>query len=137
MANTPHLKKTTLNKYLKSLNDIKDMLDKNNYDALSKVFRSKKMSTNWIGVLINNNIIYRNQLGYYKWNDKIPVSYKVIEKYKDHNYKVRDIRINKLKQQPTLFDKPKTSKTRNVLFPIKDKPKEQIGLIRKFLRWIY
>ena len=124
-------KKTTL-KWIERLNEIKQELTDNNHNRVTKIIKSKSISNSWHGFLSNNNIIYRNEFGYYKWNDKIPITYKLIEKYRAY---VDEYSLNL--KQPTLFDKPKTSKTRNVLFEFKDKPKEQIGLIRRFWRWIY
>ena len=124
-------KKTTI-KWIARLNEIKQELTDNNHNTVTKIIKSKSISNSWHGFLSNNNIIYRNELGYYKWNDKIPVTYKLIEKYRAY---VDEYSLNL--KQPTLFDKPKTSKTRDFKVEFKDKPKEQIGLIRRFWRWIY
>ena len=125
--------KETTKKWIKSLNEIKQELSENNHERITKIIQSKSISHSWHGFLSSNNIIYKNEFGFYKWNDKIPVTAKLTDKYRIYadEYSLR------LKQQPTLFDKTKTNKRRKVNVEFKDKPKEQIGLIRKFLRWIY
>lgn len=124
-------KKTTL-KWITRLNEIKQELTDNNHNRVTKIIKSKSISNSWHGFLSNNNIIYRNKLGYYKWNDKIPITYKLIEKYRAY---VDEYSLNL--KQPTLFDKAKTSKTRNVKVEFKKQPQQELGLIRRFLKWIY
>ncbi len=119
--------KTTL-KWIKSLNEIKQELSENNHKIITKIIQSKSISCSWHGFLSSNNIIYKNEFGFYKWNDKIPVTAKLTDKYRLYEYSLRP------KQQPTLFDKPKTQK---VKVEFKEQPQQELGLIRRFLKWIY
>ncbi len=129
--------KETTKKWIKSLNEIKQELSENNHERITKIIQSKSISHSWHGFLSSNNIIYKNEFGFYKWNDKIPVTAKLTDKYRLYadEYSLR------LKQQPTLFDKSKTNKRRKVNVEFKDKQQQELGLIRrfwrKFWRWIY
>ena len=135
MKRSSYVKKTSTERYKKLLPELKEEFDNKNISSVFSLMRNKKISNTWGTFLKKNNIIYKNELGYWKWNDKIPVSSKLIQSFRDLKKEQNLIyRSIKEKKQPTLFDKPKT---RKVKIEFKDKPKEQIGLIRKFLRWIY
>ena len=129
--------KETTKKWIYSLNNIKNRINNNNYKFLYPAVSIENISKHWVTFLKDNNIVQKNEYGFVKWNEKIKITTKITDKFRDF-VKLKEGRINlKNEQQPTLFDKPKTNKTRNVKIEFYDKPKEQIGLIRKFWRWIY
>ena len=142
MKRGSYVKKTSTERYKKLLPELKEEFDNKNISSVFSLMRNKKISNTWGTFLKKNNIIYKNELGYWKWNDKIPVSSKLIQSFRDLKKEQNlTYRSNKEKQQPTLFDKPKTNKRRNVKIEFKDKQQQELGLIRrfwrKFWRWIY
>ena len=93
--------------------------------------------------LKENNIVFKQNV-YYKWNEKIPVSHKLIERFREYS---KSINLMNRKQQSNLFDmktlaRPKQSnirKTREqkIKFQLNEKPKSELGIIRKFLKWLW
>ena len=101
--------KETVLRWIDGLNKIKQELNDNNCTVISELIKDNSNSQ-WHGFLIHNNIIYKNEFGFYKWNDKIPITYKLIEKFRDFVKSIDSHTNLKVKQQPTLFDKTKTRK---------------------------
>lgn len=141
------MRKTTIEtnfNWIKSLNKIKSELNEKNYDSLTKVVRSEKINDLWQGFLRKNNVVIQIN-GFYKWNEKIPISIKLIEKFRE--YQTLKNKKNNNKQQPNLFNMPQTPlpkppkvrKTRvpKIEFQINDKPKSELGVIRRFLKWLW
>lgn len=120
-------------KWLNCMRNMQEHLSKNNETSISDLIREFKISNSWSTFLLRKVIVYKNDYGYYKWNSAVEIDSKLIEKFRSFQ---KEINVRD-KQQPTLFDKPKTNKKRDVKVEFKGKQKEQIGLIRKFLRWIY
>jgi hypothetical protein len=150
--------KGTHEKYLKFLNVLKNELTNNLIRHPHEFTKMHNVSDYWVPWLIKNKVIVGNRYEFYKWNDKIPVSIKLIELFREN---VRDKSIEyhkklKNKIQPELqFDmnyieipaeiKAKArakSKTRTTKVKVQEPisiPTQQneYGLIRKFLKWIY
>lgn len=141
-------KKTAIN-WIKNLEEVKDEITKNNYKYLTNLLREKKMSHIWLPFLKENNIIYLDG-GFLKWNEKIPITYKLIEKFRKHLYYYNNVKHPPKKRQIQAklnFDMPQT--------PLPPKPKTRIkktiihqsvntytqqneyGVIRKFLKLIW
>ena len=129
--------------WIESLNEIKSLIDFGNVISIHSLLRQKNISNRWLTFLRENNIVFK-QNGYYKWNDKIPVSHKLINKFREY---VNDKNIKYNNQQPNLFDMPQTPlpkppkvrKTRvpKIEFQINDKPNNELGVIRRFLKWLW
>ena len=147
--------KGIIEKYLKFLNVLKNELTNNSIKDPYIFMTTHRVSTHWVSFLKKNNVIVGNKYDFYKWNDKIPVSIKLIELFRKHvshkNMQYQKTSKNKLMQPEIQFDmksiqmppqlKPKTkTRTRKVKVqqPV-NKPTQQneYGLIRKFLKWIY
>jgi hypothetical protein len=136
-------KATTL-KWFNALNEIKNELDNNNHVTFQEFISKHNISALWRTFLLSNNILYKEN-GFYKWNDKIPVSYKLIEKFRNFVHKENYIKYNK--ETPNLFDMPQTPlpkppKTRKTRTPkvevqVKDNTKSDLGVIRKFFKWLW
>lgn len=126
----------TNKRWVKFLNDLKLELNKNNYKLIYPIVDRYNVSSYWSIFLDSNKIVYKNEFGFYKWNDKIPISIKLIEKYRKY---MKEINSNsrKNKKQLTLFDKPKVNKTQKVQVEFYDKPKNELGIIRKFFKWLW
>jgi len=140
-------RRTTI-KWINSMKNMQEHLSKNNETGISELIRDFKISNSWSTFLLRKVIVFKNDYGYYKWNAAVEIDSKLIEKFRlfQKEINVRD------KQQPTLFDKSKNDIERTV-YPAKikqekhvvkrqrkqviEQPKQQIGLIRKFWKWIY
>jgi hypothetical protein len=123
--------------WLESLNLIYQYLNENDITSLNTICPKLSVGTRIMTFLKLKNIVYKNEFGFYKWNDKIPVSIKIVDSYRkyqlkknmlyrDRNPKVQ-IDLNKvIKVEPKLIrEKHRNTNT------------QEIGLIRKFLKWIY
>jgi hypothetical protein len=152
----------TNNKYYNFLLDFKTRTYSNNISSLTEFLAKQKMNKAFGTFLIKNNIIYKDQNGFYKWNEKFTLSMDLIDKYRNQ-YKPVYTYYNKAKQnkqqletQPELqFDmnyieipaeiKAKAraeSKTRTTKVKVQEPiniPTQQneYGLIRKFLKLIW
>lgn len=136
--------KNTTNKWLTCLNEIKKELNSNNVESLSPTFNKYNVNQLWKTFLKNHNVVYREN-GYYKWNDKIPVSYKLIEYFRIYTSGFSKNKKNN--QEPNLFNmpssaippRPKVTKTRTpkIEFQVNNEPKSELGVIRRFLKWLW
>lgn len=133
--------KQTIVQWMAFLNDLKCSMDEKSVFSLHTFVTKHRVGTLWSGFLKEKNIISRSDDGYV-WNPRIPVSIKLITEYrkfqneryleyaaKNHSNKVKNEKItpkNNIKaQQP-----PKYKNVQNT-------NRQEIGLIRKFLKWIY
>jgi hypothetical protein len=136
-------KATTL-KWFNALNEIKNELNNNNHATFQEFLSKHNISALWRTFLLSNNILYKEN-GFYKWNEKIPVSYKLIEKFRNFVHKENYIKYNK--ETPNLFNMPQSplpkppkirkTRTTKVDVQVKDKPKSELGVIRKFFKWLW
>ena len=141
-------------KWLRNLNNIKSEIFLTKCTTLQKIMAKYSMDSCWIGFLYSNNIVYKGEDGFLKWNEKIPVTVLLINKF-------RDYRNQKVNQYPSTIKKQKEMQSPTPPPPIKkrgsykktiepkvtiEKPKTQIvfsapikkvGLIRSFWRWLY
>jgi hypothetical protein len=149
----------TTEKWLHNLFFVKNELDNTEYYKLMDLKSALPNWKAWQAFLVRNNIIYKKNTGRYIWDNKIPITYKIIEAYRKeqriNNYRQKTIN-KQLETQPEIqFDMPQTPlppkpKTRTKSY--QDKMKEKVnnakqvnkptqqneyGLIRKFLKWIY
>jgi hypothetical protein len=133
------------NKYwLETFNLIYQYLNENDIRNLNVMNTKLSIGTRVSTFLKQNNILYKNEFGFYKWNDKIPVSVKIIDAYRKYQFKKNSIyrdsqenvnQRNKSKQRIKVqfSDTPLEVVTENH----RNTNTQEIGLIRKFLKWIY
>lgn len=143
MKRTRRTAQKTTKIWIESLNEIKSLIDFGNVISIHSLLRQKNITNRWLPFLKENNIVFK-QNGYYKWNEKIPVSHKLIERFREYS---KSINLMNRKQQSNLFDmltlaRPKPSnirKTREqkIKFQLNEKPKSELGIIRKFLKWLW
>ena len=143
MKRTRRTAQKTTKIWIESLNEIKSLIDFGNVISIHSLLRQKNITNRWLTFLKENNIVFK-QNGYYKWNEKIPVSHKLIERFREYS---KSINLMNRKQQSNLFDmltlaRPKPSnirKTREqkIKFQLNEKPKSELGIIRKFLKWLW
>ena len=83
-------------------------------------------------LLLQNNVMIQSN-GVYHWNEKIPVSAKLINKFRaDYNELIKQIKQNKQIQT-----NEKRLKSKNKVEFIDVIEKNEIGIIRKFLKWLW
>jgi hypothetical protein len=133
----------TAKNWLNALHELKYLIDNTEVSEINSYLRGKSISRSWNTFLQINKIIYREN-GVYKWNDKIPVSHKLINKFREY---VNDKNIKYNNQQQNLFNmpssaippRPKVTKTRTpkIEFQVNNEPKNELGVIRRFLKWLW
>lgn len=125
-------------KWINALSAVKQELETKEISVIQNLITKYNLSTHWSSWLIKNNIIVRLN-GIYHWNEKIPVSSKIINKYrKDESIRQAIYyakHIEKKKNEQNILIKPVVSQN------IKNEPiqinKDDIGIIRKFLKWLW
>ena len=123
--------------WLESLNLVNNYLNENNITNLNLMVSKLRIGTRVTTFLKKKNILYKNEFGFYKWNDKIPVSVKIVDSYRKwqlvQNTKYRD------EKNKVVIDSKKVIKVQPKLIReiYKNTNTQEIGLIRKFLKWIY
>jgi uncharacterized protein YerC len=176
----------TTQNWIKVLTEIKKELDNSNVSALNSLFEERSISKAWVSFLRKNEIIYVNEHNNYKWNQKIPITTRLTESFREfqsvysrstvikrrkinlsdylqvnsdivkmlnQNETFREIRkatgksnttISKVKllMQDDTKEIKLISKKPNAIHKVKkvefsDNPIKKVGLIRRFLRWIY
>lgn len=149
-------------KWFKNLNLIKNEINSNQHGGLQFLVSKYKIHTYWGTFLYKNNIVYRDELGFLKWNEKIPVTVMLIDSFRlylqDTNLKLKSKKIqelNNIKQKemqtplppspPIVKKRGSYKKTTKQTIAVKeqktqiasnDKIKE-VGLIRRFWKWLY
>ena len=123
-------------KYLKALECIKEILSSSNNKSIYQLVDNQKINAYWSRFLVRHKVVYLEN-GFYRWNEKIPPSSKLVQKFRDEftlAYKKYKTPQEMKSIQTPLAPKTRKRKT-TVVFS--DKPEPQVGLIRKFLRWLY
>jgi hypothetical protein len=139
--------KETEIKYINFLHKLKEDIETLNISSLSECTRNKKVSNIWVTFLKLKKIIYKDEFGYYQWNQKVPVSIKLVKSFREfmaiknaNCIKRRKYKELKLEPKKTIeidFKKVIKVEPKIVSKSIKNTDIKQIGLIRKFLKWIY
>lgn len=131
-----YTKQTTSVKYKKYLPEIKMIIDEGNLTNLMDVFKSYNISSHWIAFLKGKNILYKDQNNFYRWNEKFPVSSKLIQSFRNYNFEINQKNIlKKNNEKPNLFTEIKKDPIKRIRK--KKVESEKTGLIRRFIKWIY
>ena len=134
--------------WMNYLQDVKHHLDNYSLKKLSYLAHKHHIDTKLGQFLKTSKVIYQDDLGFYRWNQKIPVSIKLINAYRKEQHKKnarKYSQVNKPIQQELnlVVEATKRKKKSSIKIDEKDfkiyKPyqEKKVGLIRKFLRWIY
>ena len=138
-------------KYYNFLLDLKHELDNKKNVNITNFCRLHTVSGLFSPFLIKNNVIFKDTNEDYIWNNKIPVSSALILKFRSYvsqkNKILRSKKNNKIynTDSKVVKNKPKLIKQRTKVHNIGKEEtkviysvqKQEIGLIRKFLKWIY
>jgi competence CoiA-like predicted nuclease len=127
---------TSTVKYEKYLPIIKMEIDSQDLKSINAIFKGYGISNSWVTFLKKSNVIYKDSNDFYRWSEKIPVSKKLIEAFR--NYKFETNQEYRLKIKPietNLFTEIKKDPIKRIR---KQKVEsEKTGLIRRFIKWIY
>jgi competence CoiA-like predicted nuclease len=127
---------TSTVKYEKYLPIIKMEIDSQDIKSINAIFKGYGISNSWVTFLKRSNVIYKDSNDFYRWSEKIPVSKKLIEAFR--NYKFETNQEYRLKIKPietNLFTEIKKDPIKRIR---KQKVEsEKTGLIRRFIKWIY
>ena len=127
-------RKNVTKKYLEFLNFLKNEINNKQINSLSEIMTEKKVSRNWGTFLRQNNIIFKSESGFYYWNEKIPVSIKIVNKFK-HQKQILNKKLIQKNQTTIVFNEKEIKKSVDKFKPIKTEQK--VGVIRKFLKWLW
>jgi hypothetical protein len=131
----------TTNYWIKSLNEIKNAMVKNEVHSLNEIIYSKEISRTWGAFLLDENIIKKVE-GLWYWNENIEVNQNLINKYRKFQHLYNQKSKNKRKEKvyiSNLFNQPKTNKKpfEKVKEPRQVTQKNEVGVIRKFVKWLW
>jgi aspartate-semialdehyde dehydrogenase len=133
--------------YLHYLKDLENELTFGNHKTVTKFAVKHSVSKTWTSFLIQKGIIYKDYNSHYRWNKKIPSSIKIVNQFRKQTseyHNARKLNTNKIVGQQRINFKAERKK------PIREQkidvtklklyaPKQEnnLGLIRRFLKWIY
>lgn len=133
----------TTKKYIDVLNKVKEEINKYDYHTIHPLIESYKITRYWVMFLKQKNVTYY-QDGFVKWNEKIPVSIKLIDEFRKFQTEINKANTIRRKQTQTPQEMkyiqipPEIKRRRRTpAVVIEQTPQPQVGLIRKFLRWLY
>ena len=144
--------KETTAKWLRNLKNIRSEIILTKCTSLQKINAKYSMDSYWIGFLYFNNIVYKDELGFLNWNEKIPPTVLLINKFRDYKKQKINQKPSMIKNQkemksiqiPPEIKKPirKTTKEKVAIENSKTQivfsdPVKKVGLIRSFWRWLY
>lgn len=140
------VRKETITKYFNALVKLKKEIEEGRLNSMREFQKELQLSCRTSKTLIDYNVIIKHgstKYTYYTWNDKIPVTMLLAKKVLITNNKVKNSYLNN--KPSTLVKKkggarigagrPKAIVTKLVKKEVTNT--KQVGLIRKFLRWIY
>lgn len=111
------------------LNKLRAELYLTNVTSLQKAVRNKAVDISWCTFLIKVGAVSKNANGFYKWNEEFKVDGRLITAFR----KYKHAQNNKRGQQLDAFKPIKTRTPKRT----KEVQIEKVGLIRKFLKWLY
>ena len=131
--------------YLHYLKDLENELTFGNHKTVTKFAVKHSVSKTWTSFLIQKGIIYKDYNSHYRWNKKIPSSIKIVNQFRKQTseyHNARKLNTNKIVGQQRInfkVDPKKVIKVAPKLIreDFKNTNKQEIGLIRRFLKWIY
>jgi len=140
------IRKTTEEKYHQVLIKLKQEIEINPSFRLTRFLYANKMPSRFGTAVQSLGVVKGYGGGYgkvYEWNDKIPVTILLTRRVIKECNKIQQ--VNQRGREVKKITLPKVDKTRIEKFnkvvkqepTIKEVPTQQIGLIRKFFRWIY
>lgn len=135
-------KETEMN-WINSLKEVKKKMLSNEVVCLTDEIREYKISDLWSKFLLKHNVV-RQVNGVYYWNEHVKIDSFLISQFrryqreKNQQWATNKRNVVKKIETPTLFDVKKTRKrVAKIETPTQIAPQNQIGIIRKFIKWIW
>jgi hypothetical protein len=123
-------------KYLKALECIKEILSSSNNKSIYQLVDNQKINAYWSRFLVRHKVVYLEN-GFYRWNEKIPPSSKLVQKFRDE-FTLAYKKYKTPQEMKSIQTPPAPNRRRRTpVVVIEQTPQPQVGLIRKFLRWLY
>lgn len=141
----PNNSKLSTKNWTIALQKIKNELNTNNHTSLFGLIQSNNINSLWGTFLLKSNIVYK-QDNLYKWSENIDVTASLINRYRKFQAENSKKYSKNKNQEPNLFNMPRTiqkppkirkTRTSKVEVQFYDKPKSELGVIRKFLKWLW
>jgi hypothetical protein len=132
------IRPNTVKKYFNALKYLKSQFDDGSLNSIRDFEKKFKISNRTYRTLLKLNVITKHDSfegSFYQWNNKIPVTMLLAQKVVTTNNEVNALYMNKKPKQ-----KNKAIFSNQISTPIKiESPKKvsDVGLIRRFFRWIY
>ena len=126
-------------KWIESLGKFRTYVSENNEGSRNMLCFYTNLSETWGRFLFEKNVIYGDENGFYRWNEKIPITMSLITSYRNWNKEIRIIKKHKTPKEMKSIQKPPAPnrRRRTPSIVVEQTPQSQVGLIRKFLRWLY
>jgi hypothetical protein len=108
--------KSTTADYLNFLKDLEHELHLFNHKTIAKFPIKHSVTKSWPSFLINKSIIYKDNYGYYRWNEKIPASIKIVSQFRKETAErnaLNKLNNNKLTNQQKINFSQETKKETN------------------------
>lgn len=117
-------------KYLKSLLLIQDILSTTNNKSIYQLIDNQKINAYWSRFLVRHKIVYLEK-GFYRWNEKIPASIKLVQKFRKE-FTLAYKKYKTPQEMKSIQIPPEIKRRRRTLLVVTPQP--EVGLIRRFLR---
>ena len=138
-------------KYYNFLFNLKTELENKENVSIYNFCRLHSVSGAFLPFLRKNKVIFKDTNGNYNWNEKIPVTNLLVQKFRSYICEKNKMERSKINNKiynadsKIVKDKTKLIKQRSKVHNIGNEDtkviysvqKQEIGLIRKFLKWIY
>jgi hypothetical protein len=150
-----YVRQNSISRYYNLLNEVKEKIDKNSVKSLHDLLRKHNVSNDWNTFLKLYNIVYKNKNGFFEWNQSIPVSIKLVEKYRAYKSELnKKYRVNnnqseikfdmnyieipaEIKAKARAESKTRATKVNNAKQLNTPTQQNEYGIIRKFLKWLW
>ncbi len=142
----PNNSKLSTKNWTIALQKIKNELNNNNHTTLFGLIQGNNINSLWGTFLLKNNIIYK-QNNLFKWSENIDVTSSLINRYRKFQSEYSKKYSKNKNQEPNLFNMPTSArptppkgiKTRTPKVEVQfyDEPKSELGVIRKFFKWLW
>lgn len=141
-------KKVANKKWIICLNDMKSQIDNSSVTNLNAITKKHRTGNQLATMLLRKNIVFKDYLGVYKWNQNVEVNNKLIDEYRkfqkmqrkqtqpqlqfDMNYIEIPAEIKAKQKAKTRITKVKVQES--VIAPTQQ---NEYGVIRKFLKLVW
>lgn len=125
-------------KWIGFLQDCKANLDGKGDITIKELMTIHSVSNNWQSFLISEKAIFKNNNKKYEWNQSIDINKSMLTRFRKFTFLInRKYKVSQAQQELPFIATKTRKKKENQLKLNYTHQEKQIGLIRKFLKWIY